>query len=69
MNDKINKQIEKISQMEHENIKLNDQINMTLNEEQIAVSKKNDLKVKQTYLESNIKDAYALLKELIIKEG
>jgi hypothetical protein len=67
MNDKIDKQIDIISKLECESYKLNRELLIVKNEEQIAVSKKNVLEEKKTFIDSNLMQEYNKLKNIIAK--
>jgi hypothetical protein len=67
MNDKIDKQIDVISKLECESYKLSRELLIVKNEEQIAVSKKNDLSEKKSFVDSKLESAYQTLKEIISK--
>jgi hypothetical protein len=69
MNNKIVDQINRIAKLELENINLNKQLDIVKNEEQIAVSKKNELLNTKTFLDSKLKENWELLKELVVKEN
>jgi hypothetical protein len=59
--------IAKISKLELENSNLIKERDILRNEEQIIVSKKNELENKITYKSKEVNEAWQLLKELIVK--
>lgn len=67
MNNKIVDQVNRIAKLELENVNMNKQIEIARNEEQMAVSRKNDLLNKKTFLDTKLKENWELLKELIVK--
>jgi hypothetical protein len=68
MNDKLSKQVDKIITLEK---KLNSsilEIGLLREQEQIVVSKKNEIENAQTVIRSQLQEAYTRMKEIILKD-
>jgi hypothetical protein len=68
VNIKLEKIVNKISELE---LKLNDSNNelvLLREQEQLVVSKKNEIENNQTFIRSQLQEAYNRMKEIIVKE-